>query len=183
VDKLALAKAVSDVREKWEATIGELGREGLERAGAIGDWRVRDILAHFNGWDRWQLVQLRCAFTGETPTDSELTGGIEFPPNDDMSEDAMNAMFEAGNRHRPLDDVVADWREVSDMRAEWVAGASQEQLDAVFGADWTSGTNRVMRLASEVPSVSNPERVWQRILDQVQHQEEHLRGVQHDPEA
>src|SRR5688572_17662301 len=142
--KEELSKSVSDVRESWETTIAELGPEGLERSGATGEWRVRDVLAHFNGWDRWQLVQLMCAFSGGTPTDRELTGGVEFPPNDDMSEDAMNAMFYAGNRDRPLDQVVADWREISGMRAEWIKGASQDQLDAVFGADWASGTNRVM---------------------------------------
>jgi hypothetical protein len=176
--KEALATAVSDVRASWEATLAELGPKGLERPGATGEWRVRDVLAHFNGWDRWQLVQLRCAFTGETPTDHELQGGIEFPPNDDMSEDAMNAMFQAGNRDRALDDVVADWREVSGMRASWVAAASQDQLDTVIGADWAGGTQRIFRLASEVPSVSHPERVWQRILDQVEHQEQHLQFVQ-----
>lgn len=168
---------MTDVRRSWEATIAELGPEGLERPGATDEWRVRDVLAHFNGWDRWQLVQLRCAFTGETPDDNELTGGVEFPPNDDMSVDAMNAMFQAGNRNRPLDDVVADWREISDMRADWVTSASVEQLDEVIGADWAGGSNRIVRLASEVPTVTNPEKVWERLTDQVEHQRSHLRIV------
>lgn len=94
-----------------------------------------------------------------------------------MSEDAMNAMFEQGNSNRPLDDVVADWREISDMRANWIAEASQEQLDTVIGADWTSGTPRIMRLASEVPSVTSQENVWIRLLDQVEHQRAHLHVV------
>ena len=57
------------MRSAWEAVIAELGAAGLERPGAAEDLRVRDVLAIFNGWDRWNLVQLRCAFTGETPTD------------------------------------------------------------------------------------------------------------------
>ena len=177
MDKAELINAVSDVRDGWGAVIDELGAEGLERPGATGEWRVRDVLGHFNGWDRWQLVQLRCAFTGETPTDEELTGGVDFPDNDDMQEDAMNEMFRVGNLARPLDDVVADFREVSGMRAKWVDAASQEQLDAVIGGDWAGGTARIFRLASEVPSVSNPERVWHRLADQVAHQKEHLRIV------
>lgn len=177
MDKAELVQAVSGVRKRWDAVIDELGPDGLERPGATGDWRVRDVLAHFNGWDRWQLVQLRCAFTGETPTDEELTGGVDFPENDDMHEDAMNEMFRVGNHTRPLDDVVADFREVSEMRATWLDAASQEQLDTVIGADWAGGTHRIFRLASEVPSVSNPERVWQRLTNQVAHQKEHLRIV------
>lgn len=106
MDKAELIQAVSDMRKRWDAVIDELGPEGLERPAATGEWRVRDVLAHFNGWDRWQLVQLRCAFTGEMPTDEELTGGVEFPDNDDMQEDAMNEMFRVGNLNRPLEAVV-----------------------------------------------------------------------------
>jgi hypothetical protein len=175
--KEELAKTASEVREGWDETIGELTPEGLERPGATGEWRVRDVLAHFNGWDRWQLVQLRCAFTGERPTDEELTGGITYPDNDDMSEDAMNAMFIAGTRDLPLEEIVAGWREVSDMRRDWIAAASQDQLDTMIGADWASGTHRIFRLVSEVPTVSNPEHVWERLLDQIEHQRMHLQIV------
>ncbi len=177
MDKEELAKSVSDVRMAWEATITELGPEGLERPDATGKWRVRDVIAHFNGWDRWQLVQLRCAFTGETPTDEELSGGIDYPPNDDMHEDAMNAMFLAGNRDRTLEDILAHWQEVSAMRADWLAAASQDQLDAAIGADWAGGSNRILRLVTEVPTVSPTEHVWERIHDQVEHQSHHLRIV------
>ena len=176
MDKASLQSAIDDVRRDWEAVISELGPEGLERPGANGHWRVRDVLAHFNAWGRWQLVQLRCAFTGERPTDEELTGGIEYPDNDDMSEDAMNAMFEAGTRNLPLEDILAHWREVSEMRAAWVAAASQDQLDSVIGVHWP-GAPRIFRLASEVPKVQNQERVWERIMDQVGHQQIHLKTV------
>jgi hypothetical protein len=127
--------------------------------------------------DRWQLVQLRCAFSGETPTDDELTGGIVYPPTDDLHSDAMNAMFLAGTRELALADIVAHWREVSAMRAHWVAEASQEQLDERIGADWQGGSQRILRLASEVSAVSNPAPVWQFILDQVEHQWQHLQRV------
>jgi hypothetical protein len=172
-----LVGSISEVRTGWEAVIADLGSQGLERPGANGEWRVRDVLAHCNGWDRWQLVQLRCAFTGETPTDDELTGGITYPPNDDMQEDAMNAMFIAGTRDLLLEEILAGWREVTAMRDDWVAAATQEQLDALIGADWAGGTERIFRIASEVPTVTNPEPVWARIADQVGHQRQHLEIV------
>lgn len=177
MEKDALFKAAEDARAGWEAVIEALGIEGLERPGATGTWRVRDILAHCNGYDRWQLVQLRCAFTGEIPSDAELTGGIEYPPNDDMRDDAMNAMFVAGASNLTTQEVLRHWREVAAMRASWISGASQEQLDAVAGADWNSDTNRIMRLASEAPFVDQPRPVWQIIFDQVEHLEEHLAAV------
>ena len=176
MEKADLTDAIAKVRETWNATIDELGPEGLERPGVTGEWRVRDVLAHFNGWDRWQLVQLRCAFTGEEPSDDELTGGISYPENDNMQEDAMNEMFVAGTRDLPTQTILDHWREVSQMRADWGAAASQEQLDALIGADWSGGP-RIMRLASEVPAVQNPAPVWQAIRDQLIHQEQHHKAV------
>jgi hypothetical protein len=177
MEKENLVQAISDVRKAWEATVAELGTDGLEQAGANGDWRVRDVLAIFNGWDRWNLVQLRCAFTGEIPTDDELTGGITYPPHDSLDEDVMNAGFVAGTRELPVEDIIRHWHEVSAMRADWVSAASQNMLDEVVGADWSGQSSRKMRLASEVPSVSNPMPVWQLIFDQVDLQKSHLQIV------
>jgi len=177
MEKENLIQALSDVRKAWEATIAELGSDGLEQSGATGDWRVRDVLAIFNGWDRYNLVQLRCAFTGEIPTNDELTGGIPYPPRDSFNVDAMNAMFIAGTRELPVEDIVRHWREISAMRADWVSAASQNRLDEVVGADWSGQSSRKMRLASEVPSVSNPMPVWQLIFDQVDLQKSHLQTV------
>ena len=177
MEKENLIQALSDVRKAWEATIAELGSDGLEQSGVTSDWRVRDVLSIFNGWDRYNLVQLRCAFTGEIPTNDELTGGIPYPPRDSFNVDAMNAMFIAGTRELPVEDIVRDWREISAMRADWVSAASQNRLDEVVGADWSGQSSRKMRLASEVPSVSNPMPVWQLIFDQVDLQKSHLQTV------
>lgn len=177
MEKEALILAISDVRKAWEAIIEELCSAGLEQPGAAGDWRVRDLLATFNGWDRYNLVQLRCAFTGEIPTNDELTGGISYPPSDSFDVDVMNAMFIAGTRDLPVEDIVRDWREISAMRADWVSAASQNWLDEVVGADWSGQSARTIRLASEVPSVSNTMPVWQLIFDQVDIQKSHLQTV------
>ena len=177
MEKENLIQALSDLRKAWEATIAELGSDGLEQPGAAGDLRVRDVLAIFNGWDRYNLVQLRCAFTGEIPTNAELTGGIAYPPSDSFDVDVMNAMFIAGTRDLPVEDIVRDWREISAMRAGWVSAATQTMRDEVVGADWSEDSSRKIRLASEVPSVSNLMPAWQLIFDQVDLQKSHLQTV------
>ncbi len=175
--KEELAQAIDEVREAWEAALAELGAAGLERPGVDDGRPVREQLAIFNGWDRWNLVQLRCAFSGEIPTNDELTGGIPYPPRDTFSIDAMNAMFVAGTRAMPAAEIVRDWRRVSDLRAAWVSAASQTMLEAVIGADWSGQSPRIWRLVSEVPSASDPLPVWKLILDQLEMQQHHLQAV------
>jgi hypothetical protein len=174
MEKDALLGAIERTHADAFGLIEELGIDGLERPGVVGEWSVRDVLAHCNCWDRWQIVQLRCAFTGETPSDDELRGPIVFPPNDDMHEDAMNAMFIAGYEGWATKDVVVHFREVCGMREDWVGAASQDQLDAIVGSDWTGGTNRIIRLASEVEQLTGPLAASQFVMNQVDHLGTHL---------
>jgi hypothetical protein len=177
MEKGKLLEAISAIRQAWEAAIAELGRAGLERPGVDGERRVRDVLAIFNGWERWNLVQLRCAFSGEIPTPEELTGGIPYPAVESFDIDVMNEMYVAATRELPTAEILRHWRKVSAMRAAWVSAATQAMLDQVVGADWSSQTNRLIRLAAEVPSVSNPMTAGELICDQVDLQKSHLQSV------
>jgi hypothetical protein len=98
-----------------------------------------------------------------------------------MHEDAMNVMFLAGYADWSTEDVVRHFREVCAMRDDWVHGASEHQLDATIGADWAGGTNRIIRLASEVEHLSDPQPAWRFILNQVEHLQGHLDDVRAAP--
>src|SRR5688572_10463936 len=56
MDKAALVGAIDSVHTDWFSLIDDLGTDGLERPAVVGEWRVRDVIAHANCWDRWQLV-------------------------------------------------------------------------------------------------------------------------------
>lgn len=174
-DKAELATAITASRAAWESTIDELGDEGLEAPNACDNWRVRDVLAHFYGWEHFQLAHLRAVVTGVVPSADELFGGIEYPPIDGpFSEDAQNASFFAANRDRSLADVVADWRNVSDLLASFVDSSTQEQLDASVGTDWAESDGRFLRLESDLPTVNDPHPVAEWIASHVRHRNEHL---------
>jgi len=181
--KARVLTRIDQVAAAWGEALAVLGPEGIETAAAgHGDvWRVRDVLAHFNGWDRWQLVQLRTAFTGEVAEESELTGGLSIAaPDPALSwNDGMNAAFVAANASRRAAEVVADWRENGAMRRRFVAAADQARLDVVIGADWSpDGTpGRHLRLRSERPEVIDPKSVAIFVLEQVEHASAHLAGT------
>lgn len=178
MEKDELVSLLERSRRDWESVITELGVAGLEEVDACGDWRVRDVVAHCTGWERWQTAQLRSALSGAAPTTIELQGDFEYPPDDgDFSEDAINARNVLANEGRPLDDVLADWRDVTQQMISLVSDASNEQLQSEVGADWGSGTLRVLRLVSEVPHATEPRPLWKWFADHVTHRDEHLAAV------
>jgi hypothetical protein len=171
-----LTAAIDTCDRDWEAQVARIGTDGLEKPGVVGRWRVRDVLAHINGWHRWQNVQLRSAFTGNAPSEAELTGGLAMgEPDRALSfEDGMNAMFEAANRDRPLQDLLADWREIRSMRRAWVASAAEEQLSELVGTDWSGEPGRYIRLVAEAPGALDPKPASAFVFDQVLHERAHL---------
>ena len=174
-----LRKSVGECIADWETVIGELGPEGLERPGATEGWRVRDVLAHMTGWERWQIVQLRNAFTnGPDPTKAELVGRVDYPEEDHfLSTDERNAVFVKINADRPLADVIEDFREVSAMYDDWLALATQDDVDTTIGVKFTERSQAVFK-ASDVPEVANTETAaaWLERLF-VTHRAEHLDAV------
>jgi mycothiol maleylpyruvate isomerase-like protein len=178
MEKRALTKLVDDTFAGWEALIAELGDEGLERPGACGNWRVRDVLAHITGWDRWNIAQVRIAFTKNELTMDDITGGIEYGTEMDgaVTEDQRNAAFYKANRDRLLRAVLQDWRDVSREQVEWVAGATQEQIDAPVGLVWGERI-RVMYLTSDAPEATNVRPAAEWLVEQIDHRREHLDAV------
>ena len=174
-----LRKSVATRIADWEAVIDELGQEGLERPGVTEGWRVRDVLAHMTGWERWQIVQLRNAFArGPDPSKADLVGRVDYPEEDHfLSTDERNAVFVQINANRALDDVLEDFREVSAMYDDWLASASQSDVDTTIGVKFTQRSQAVFRL-DDVPDVEHTETAaeWlQRLF--LAHRAEHLDAV------
>jgi hypothetical protein len=164
--------------DAWEATIAELGDEGLERPGACGEWRVRDVLAHITGWDRWQVVQLSGAFTKQEPTVADISGPVSYGHEMDkvVTPDQRNAVFYATHKNRPLELVLAEWRDVSAMQLDWVAGASQQQIDEPVGVLFGPRLQALF-LVGETPEASNAKPAGEWITEQTDHRREHLDEV------
>lgn len=178
MEKSKLAKAVTDCLADWERTIAELGPEGLEQDGACGQWRVRDVIGHIHGWDRWNIVQLEGAFSGAEPTMSDITGGIEYGPDMDtaVTPDQRNAVFYATCRDRPLDAILADFRDVSTKQSDFVRGATQDQLDARIGLVPSESSMQWLRVLNGESSASaKPAAEW--LTEQLDHRREHLTEI------
>jgi hypothetical protein len=102
--------------EKLERAWGELKQSysGLPEPqmveqGMVGEWSVKDVLAHVTTWEEEALKHLPHILAGETPPRYSVTyGGV----------DAFNALMTDRKRELPLDEVL---RQLDDTHAHLVA--------------------------------------------------------------
>lgn len=92
----------------------ELDAGVLTQEPFLGQWTVKDTLAHIAAWDHWEHRQMRRMLGDEPP--------------EDVAVDSFNALVVAEWRDRPLADVV---RELQDARSSWTAWLG-DLTDEVF---------------------------------------------------
>jgi hypothetical protein len=97
-DKEALLKKLDDGFAAFKQTISGLTPEQQSQA-FLGDWNLKELLAHVSGWHREMSVALERMARGERPTPE----GVDY-----SDSDAWNAKFSAGKKDAPFDAVVRE---------------------------------------------------------------------------
>src|SRR3954454_16856249 len=77
--------------------LADLKPDQVAADNMIGQWSIKDVLAHLANWTRWPLVELRQA-RGESVDTSPFAGG----------SDETNARAVALSRAKSYDEVRAD---------------------------------------------------------------------------
>ncbi len=96
-----------------------LPNAALLEPGAVGDWSVRDVLAHVNTWQEEALRHLPVIAAGGTPPSYATTyGGI----------DTFNARMAERKRDLSLSEVRRRLQETQRRLAELVQGVPEDQL-------------------------------------------------------
>lgn len=91
-------------RAKLEHTLSSIPRARWDEAGAVGDWTVKDVLAHLAVWTSRAVTALYAAERGRDPR-------AAFPAYDGgKGWDPSNAIAYEEQKDRPLDRVEADFR-------------------------------------------------------------------------
>jgi uncharacterized damage-inducible protein DinB len=114
------------------ALLAEVNRwsdESLTSRAIVGDWTVKDVLAHIAAWDRWSLESMQRVVAGRPP-DLALAG----------DEDAFNAVHVAAWRDRSLADVLIELQAARTDVLAWLEGLSDEDVlrrRVVDGEDWS----------------------------------------------
>jgi uncharacterized protein (TIGR03083 family) len=96
----------------------------LEEPGVVGDWSVKDILAHVTIWEQEALRYLPLIMEGGTPPRYKTYGGI----------DAFNARMIEERRGLSLSEVRAQLEETHEQLVDFVANVPMDHLSSATRA-------------------------------------------------
>ena len=112
-----------------EAQVAALSEAQMTQPGVMGEWTVKDVLAHVAWWERHLLRTLRA---GHDELDEMVTEGTDSR----QVTDRANAEVFATNRDRSLDDVLAEFRAAHAEMLAALASWPEDELarDEVYEA-------------------------------------------------
>jgi hypothetical protein len=132
MEKALLLREVTSGYAALEALIAPLNDEQLTTPGVMGEWTMKDVLAHLTAWHLHLLDLLDAAVQGTTPAPSAVV-------STDEEVDRLNAHFYAAGHARPLAEVQAGFgasfeRVIADLEA-----LAEEALNRTDQWPWLRG--------------------------------------------
>ena len=119
--KVDLLRSIETERDWWRAMLGPAIQDGpLTGNEAIdGNWSLKGLLAHIDGWRQWTLTRLQAAASGTIapvpPWPAEMSEAI-IDGVDGVDE--INAWFTEQADSKDLDEVIDDlYRHLDGMHA------------------------------------------------------------------
>ena len=112
--------ALRDSRARLEAALQGLSEAQMMDPGVMGDWSVKDLLAHMTAWEAEAVRILARARAGQS-TQPAATSEAEM--------NALNAKLYKENKNRPLENVLADFHGVHKQLLRQVEALSDADLN------------------------------------------------------
>lgn len=119
MDRSGLLKRLDKAWAAFKESYAGLSDSQLTEAGAMGDWSVKDILAHVTTWEGEAIKYLPLIIKGDRPPRySTMYGGI----------DAFNAQMAEQKRDLPLSEVLRQLDEIHRRLIDYVQGVPEEHF-------------------------------------------------------
>ena len=119
-------------RAELLAAIGGLDEAALDREGLIGDWSIKNVLAHIAAWEAWvvQALPARMA-SGATPEDFRQRA---------QDEDRFNAEEVAEREELTLDEQLMELERTRAELLAYLGGLDAATLERTHPWDTWAGT-------------------------------------------
>lgn len=115
-------------REEFLDAIAGLEDEEMLEPGVVGEWSIKDLLAHISRWEGELVTMLFQARAGKKPDRAEISGQQQI--------DELNARWHRESRDRSLDLIKSDFRGLRPQTIRRVSEFSNEELNDPELYDW-----------------------------------------------
>jgi len=146
-----LLEAIERERGKLDAVLATLTPEQMIEPGVVGEWSVKDVMAHLAEWERMALGWYRAGLRGEAP--EVPAPGFKWNQTPQLNL----AIFEK-HRDRPLEEVVAWFRSSREEILGVIESLSEEDLFTAGRFAWT----RKNTLGAYFVSATSSHDLWAR---------------------
>lgn len=138
-------------RGKLDAVLATLTPEQMVEPGVVGEWSVKDVMAHLAEWERMALGWYRAGLRGEVP--EVPAPGYKWNQTPQLNR----AIFER-HRDRPLEEAVAWFRSSREEMRGVIESLSDEDLFTAGRFAWT----RKNTLGAYFVSATSSHDLWAR---------------------
>lgn len=132
MDKQELLNRIRDAHDAIESEIAGLDERHMTDPGVLGDWSIKDILAHIAGWERLFLAAWQAQQRGDEVHWPEAGATL-------ADVDRINERMHQENRDRPLHDVLAERRHQYDEMVRAVTAMADDELNLPGRYEWMRG--------------------------------------------
>ena len=147
--KTELLAAIEKERGALEKVLAPLTPEQMVDPGVVGEWSVKDVLAHLVEWEQMALGWYRAGLRGEVPA-------MPAPGFKWNQTPALNQMIYEKHRDRALEDVLqqsdSSFREIHGV----IQALSNEELFTPGQHAWT----KKLTLGAYMTSATSSHYLW-----------------------
>jgi hypothetical protein len=128
--KADLLAAIDKERNALKTQLESLTPDQMVTPGIVGEWSVKDVLAHLIEWEQMVLGWHAAGLRGETPE-------LPAPGYKWNQTPALNQMIFEKHRERTLEDILDQFQSSHKEIMEVILGLSNEELFTAGQFAWT----------------------------------------------
>ena len=129
-NKQDLLKAIDNERRKLEKTLENLTPQELIEPGIVGEWSVKDVLAHLSAWEQMCLGWYHTGIRGEMPA-------LPAPGFKWNQIAQLNHQIYEEHKDQPLEEVLDYFQDSSREILELIQYLSDQKLFSPGQFAWT----------------------------------------------
>lgn len=130
MDKEELIAALTQTRERFLEVLKTLPDEAMVEPGVVGEWSVKDVLAHISRWEAELVKLLWQARQGVRPT-TQLNSSEPY--------DEVNARWQQEDQSRPLERILQDFHGVRSQTIRRLEAFTDQELNDPQRFSWLGG--------------------------------------------